>query len=318
MGQLVMAWGLGLPYFSIAPTRPLKILHFCGEDDEVTLGQIREGFLENSEALTGKAITASVLDLLDENLETDFSREFAGNAFIAHLEKCLTENPVDLVVINPLLSFVGGNIVECASDFLRGGLMPVLQEHNCTALIAHHTPKLVADSWEKMDLTYSGIGGGEIANIPRTIITLAPTKVKGLCMLHVSKRVFTGWRNGDDMFTDCFYIKRTDDPSRPAWLPVSHDDAEAIIPASKQGSAGNGGGNRKKLTARHVTDALATGDLARLALIENLVENYSCSDRTARDAITSARLSGHITEYKEVPPSGGRALIWYKNERETS
>ena len=317
MGQLVMAWGLGLPYFDIAPARPLKILHFCGEDDEVTLGQIREGFLENSEALTGKVLTASDLDLLDENLETDFSREFAGNAFIAHLEKRLSEKPVDLVIINPLLSFIGGNIVELASEFLRGGLMPVLQDHDCTALIAHHTPKLVADSWEKMDFTYSGIGGGEIANIPRTILTLSPTKVKGLCMLHVSKRVFTGWLDGDFKFSDCFFIKRTDDPSRPAWLPVSHDDAEAIIPASKQDSAGNKCG-KKKLTTKHITDALATGDMARLALIEHLQYNFSCSDRTAKEAITSARLSGHITEYKVVPPSGGRALIWYKNKGETS
>ena len=318
MGQLVMAWGLGLPYFGIPPARPLKILHFCGEDDEVTLGQIREGFLENSEALTGKALTASDLDVLDENLETDFSREFAGDAFITHLEKRLAEKPVDLVIINPLLSFIGGNIVECASDFLRGGLMPVLQDHDCTALIAHHTTKLVADSWEKMDFTYSGIGGGEVANIPRTILTLAPAKVKGLCMLHVSKRVFTGWLDGDFKFSDCFFIKRTDDPSRPAWLPVSHDDAEAIIPASKQGGAGNGGGKGKKLTTQHVTDALATGDMARLALIVFLVENYSVSDRTVKDAINDARLSGHITEYKEVPPSGGRALIWYKNKREAS
>jgi hypothetical protein len=32
-------------------------------------------------------------------------------------------------------------------------------------LFAHHTTKLSKGSWEQMDFTYSGIGGGEVANV---------------------------------------------------------------------------------------------------------------------------------------------------------
>lgn len=56
----------------------------------------------------------------------------------------------------------------------------------------------------------------------------AATKTKGLHCLHVNKRKTTGWKDNDGRFTDRYYIKCTDTPFRPAWLPVTHEQAEEI------------------------------------------------------------------------------------------
>jgi hypothetical protein len=265
--QASMAWALGLPFLGIKPARPLRILHFIGEDDESTLGQCREGFLENAVATFGRKITLAEIASLDDMVRTDFSRQYTGNGFIARLERILADEPADLVQINPLLSFIGGDIVKEASEFLRGGIMPIMQRHRAACLIAHHTCKLTKASWEEMDFTYSGIGGGEVANVPRSILTLAPTKAKGLHALYVSKRPTTGWKDDDDKSTDHIFLKRTDNPARPAWLPVSHEDAEAMI--GEQSPAGDSG-RSKKASADHIVQAVRMGAMARPALLAQI------------------------------------------------
>lgn len=306
-GQAAMALALGLPWMGIRPPRPLRVLHFVGEDDHSTLGQIREGFLEHSRALTGRQLTHADLQPLDDMLRTDFSRQFIGNAFIDHLDKMLIEEAADLVLINPLLSYIGGEIVGDASLFLRGGLMPVLKNHRAAALIAHHTTKLSKGSWEQMDFTYSGIGGGEVANVPRSILTLAPTKTKGLHALHVNKRTTTGWKDDAGRYTTCYYIKRTDNPSRPAWLPVGHEEAEELmgqVPAAR-GNAGS-----RKIAPQHVVEAVATGDMQRKALLEQLCRDHRCGERSAATAYAEAKELGLIDTYAERNPAGGRATFW--------
>jgi hypothetical protein len=304
LGQAAMALSLGLPWMGIQPAKPLRILHFVGEDDRSTLGQIREGFLENSRALTGRQLTRDDLLPLREVVRTDFSRQFIGHAFIDHVDQMLRDEPADLVLINPLLSFIGGEIVKDSSEFLRAGLMPVLQAHRAGVILAHHTVKLSKDSWNQMDFTYSGIGGSEVANVPRSVLTLAPTKTKGLHSLHVSKRQTTGWRDDHGRTTDRCYIKRTDNPSRPAWLPVTHEEADELQSQAK----GNTGA--RKIEPKHVVEAVTTGDMQRKALLEQLCRDHRCGVRTAQSAYDAAKHLGLIDTYSEKNPRGGQAITW--------
>ena len=307
MAQASIAWGLGLPWLGIEPTRPLRVLHFVGEDDESTLGQCREGFLENAVATHGRRIEADELAKLDDMVRTDFSRRFTGKAFLATLDKMLTDEPADVVMINPLLSFIGGEIVQEASEFLRVGLMPIMQKHRAAAMIAHHTCKLSRASWEEMDFTYSGIGGGEVANVPRSILTLTPTKAKGLHRLIVAKRQTTGWKDGDDRFTDHIFLKRTDNPTRPAWLPVSHEDAEAMIEDGAQAK-----GRKQKFEGLEfdVVEEVTTGATNRQALMATLIRVHGCGASKARDAINKARSQGLVAEFTEKNPKGGKPVLW--------
>jgi hypothetical protein len=314
MSQASMAWGVGLPYMGIRPARPLRILHFTGEDDDVTLGQCREGLLEHSEAITGRQLTLADLAPLDSMLRTEFCREHVGPRFHTHLARLLREHPADLVIVNPLLSYLGGEIVACASEWLRAGLMPTLQTHNCAALVASHTPKLSKDGWDNTDDTYSAIGGGEMGNIPRTILTLRPTAADGLSVVKVSKRQTTGWKDAEGNFTTSYFVKRSGNPERPAWLPVDSDEAQELLDASK-GNGGSAKGNRKA-TVEHVTSALATGDMQRQALIDWLMRECKCSDRPAREAIEQALQDGLVRTYTEASQAGGKPRRWFALNRE--
>ncbi len=307
--QAPMAWGIGLPYLGIKPPRPLRILLFSGEDDETTIGQIREGFIENSEALTGRKLSARDLEPLDRNLRIEFAREYVGPRFHSHLAGLIKSDPVDLVIINPLLSYVGGEIVAMASDFLRAGLMPILQEHGCASLIAHHTGKMAKDGWENTDDTYSAIGGGEMANIPRTILTLRPTPADGLFVLRVSKRQTTGWKDSDGRFTNSYFVRRTNDPTRPAWLPVESDEAEEMLGEAKGKSTK---GREKKVKLEDVLSPLRTGDMERQALMEWICRKTGCSDKTAFKAIDAAGRDEEIESYFQPNPNGGKAVKWFK------
>lgn len=308
MIQMSIAWALGLPYLGIRPARPLRILLFSGEDDGVTIGQCREGFLEHSEAITGVALTAADLDKLDGMIRTEFAREFVGERFHGHLVKLLADFPADLILINPLLSYLGGEVVAVVSTWLRSGLMPVLQAHNCAALIAHHTPKMGKDSWDNTDDTYSAIGGGEVANIPRAILTLKPTPVEGVSVVTVSKRQTTGWKDGAGKYAAKYFVRRSENPSRPAWIPVEHDEAHDLIGDSK--ASGNGGKSAKKVTSAHVVDALRPGPTQRQALIERLMKACRCTEKPAKNAIRDAEADELISSFNEPNPRGGNAYKW--------
>jgi hypothetical protein len=310
MIQAAMAWALGLPYFGIRPPQPLRILLFSGEDDRVTLGQCRAGFLEHSEAITGQKLTAADLEPLDSMLRTEFSREYVGERFHTHLARLLTESPADLVIINPLLSYVGGEIVACASNWLRAGLMPVLQQHDCAALLAHHTGKMAKDGWDNTDDTYSGIGGGEVANVPRTILVLRPTTTDGLSVVKVCKRKTTGWRDAEGNFTTSYFVKQSSDPERPAWIPVPFAEAHELVSGSK--TTHGGGNNRRKVTPAHVVEALAGGPMNRQDLIASLRRKCDCSEKPAKEAIDSAEFDELILSFTEKNPNGGNPIKWFR------
>lgn len=312
--QAAMAWGLGLPYAGIAPRRPLKILLFSGEDDGVTMGQCREGFLEHSEAITGRKLTAKDLEPLDRMLSTEFSREHCGLHFHAHLAERLTEEARDLVMINPLLSYVGGEIVACVSEWLRAGLMPILQAHDCGALIAHHTPKLAKDGWENTDDTYSGIGGAEVANIPRSVLTLRPTAAPGLSVLNVSKRQTTGWKDDEGNYCPRLFLQRTDNPERPAWLPIGTEQAGDMIAEAKPARNDKGGASRK-VQPGDVAEIVRHKPTTQQDVIARLIGLRGCKERTAREAITEAMLVD-VESFDERNPKGGKPIKWLRMKPE--
>jgi hypothetical protein len=303
IGQLAMAWALGLPYFGIKPARPLRILHYVGEDDESTMGQIREGFLAHSLAITGKQLTAKDLEPLDEMLATQFDRSAIGKHFIAEMKNDIEAFKPDMVFINPLLSYIGGDPVKEATDFLRGGIMPVLAANKCAALIAHHTCKLHRDSWESMDPTYSGIGGSEMANVPRIVLTIMPAG-EGVIRLQAGKRTTVGWKDEQGKYRDHAYFRRTDNPTRPAWLPMSYEEGETR-PEKAEGA------RRKKVSTADIVDILKNGDRLKAAVMDDLMAT-PCGHTTARDVIKHALQLEEIFEWseKKKPAHGGSPRKW--------
>ena len=143
-----------------------------------------------------------------------------------------------------------------------------------------------------------------MANVPRSILTLVPTKTKGLHCLHVSKRPTTGWTDDEGSFTDHLYLRRTDNPSRPAWLPVSHEEAAELM----KGSAPEV--RTKKVTPQDVVDAVATGAMDRQSLLAKLRRERKCSEKTAKDAIRDAREDEIVSTFNRPNPKGGKEILW--------
>jgi hypothetical protein len=265
--------------------------------------------LEHSQAITGHRLTAQDLAPLDSMLRVEFSREHVGLGFHVHLSGLLREAPADLVIINPLLSYIGGEIVSSASQWLRAELMPILQKHDCACLIAHHTPKMSKDGWDSTDDTYSAIGGAEIANVPRAILTLRPTAADGLCVLKVSKRQTTGWKDGAGAYVSTYFVKRSGNPERPAWIPVDNDEAAELMAAC--GQSGSTGKGSRKVTAANVIAAVETGAMQRQSLIDWLCRTcHPCSSKTASTAILEAEAAGVIVSFPEANPNGGKPIKW--------
>lgn len=304
--QAGICWGLGRSYFGISPSRPLRVLLLSGEDDEVTIGQCREGLINHAEVITGGSIRREDLEELSESFTTDFSREHVGDDFHRRLRSCLEAREYDIVIINPLLSYLGGDVVKEVSAWFRTRLIPILQEFQVGAFVIHHTNKMAKDSWNSTDDVYSGIGGGEVANNPRCVLTLRPTKNEDLFVLKVGKRQTTGWKDSEGKFTDSYFVTRSGDPCRPAWIPAPHDVAAEMCAAAKAGGA------RQKCGVQDVLEVLESGEVARPELLRKLQARCDCGESTAKNALNEARDTGKIVEREEKNPNGGRNCVLFR------
>ena len=129
-----------------------------------------------------------------------------------------------------------------------------------------------------------------------------------LSAVNVAKRKTTGWRDEGGDFVPHYFVRRSCDPERPAWIPVAHGEALARIAAGK--AAGGSVGGRRKVTVTHVVEALTDGPMCRQDLIAHLMCVCSCSDRPARGAIRDAEDDEVISSFTADNPRGGNPIKW--------
>ena len=307
-------WALGLMCLGIKPKKPLRIVLFSAEDDRTTLGQIREGALEHAKQITGREVTPADLEKMSGMLLIDFSRKFAGDAFFERrLEPLIKKFKPDLVIVNPLVSYLGGEPVAVCGRWLRENLGPLLQQYNCGALIFAHTPKLNAETRQTLDPTYSAIGGSEMGGVPRGIITMMPTSSEDVCMLVAAKRKTTGWKDAEGNRSDKYLVKRSGNPERPAWIPLPPAEATEFAQAERESK-----GRQKKVTERDVAEIVRAardsghGTMSRQELIKAIRQSHHASGSTAERAIDAALKAKSIKVAKTAPtPRGGQPTVHY-------
>jgi hypothetical protein len=130
--QAGICWAIGRPCFGIAPQRALKILYIQAENDEGDLCEMRDGVLENLE------LSEDERKLLARNFICAHECSRSGAAFGAEvLEPLLQEHSPDLVILDPALSYIGGdaNKQEVVGGFLRSVLNPLLVAHDCGVVV---------------------------------------------------------------------------------------------------------------------------------------------------------------------------------------
>ena len=202
--QMALNFTLGKPVFGIDPHCPRKVLLIQAENNDIDLS-------EPFHSITKKLnFTVMENETIDEKLYFLSEDSSSGAKFVELLDAVCTEAKPDIVIIDPLLSYVGGDISrqEVCSDFLRNKLNPVVHKHNFGLIIMHHTGKPPKDKsiLNVSDMAYMGIGSSELTNWARAVSVVVQNKDDNSVyeFIHTKR----GHRSGAEVKT---YIKHSTD-----------------------------------------------------------------------------------------------------------
>lgn len=116
---------------------------FGSEDDEGDLHEIVFG------ACAGYKFTAEQAATALANCTYYHYTKHSGAIFLRSvLDKVLERDKPDLVVLNPFQGYLGGSIhdTELTTTFIRNTLLPIVEKHNCAAMLVHHTRRRISET----------------------------------------------------------------------------------------------------------------------------------------------------------------------------
>lgn len=202
--QFVLSMFHAQPFSGLDAWRPLRswIIQSEDSDDRISIDRedIIAGFVAADVAELGEPVReereAYWREAVDATMFVDFTG-LTGSTFLdalngrlALVQTSIGDSAVpDVIVINPLLDFLGGdmNRQDVVSGFLSGGmtgqaketrgLRSILREYKIGALIVHHTPKPPnpkdLQAWLKSPTPeYQAAGSSYITNWGRSFITM--------------------------------------------------------------------------------------------------------------------------------------------------
>ena len=200
-----------------------------------------------------------------------------GAEFLKALEEELamtkTADLPDVIILNPLLDFLGGDMCsqEVASAFLSGGklngthtkgLRAILKRYAVGALIVHHTGKPPSENelkgWIKSAMPeYQAAGSSYITNWGRSFITMM--KVPGMS----NAVMLTAGKNGGGL----------------KWEIIGGAQRRFLVWSDAPSVAGDG-------SRRHFWAEPSEGE--KMAILSNLGLQSAEADKAAKDALTLA------------------------------
>jgi hypothetical protein len=167
-----MKWASGEAWFGVKPVRALKVAYIQAEND----------IADQHDALKGAAQMTFGKENWERGLRSVdmlFFRETVrtGTDFATMLRRLVRKTKADLVYIDPLLSYMGGNPadIEVCANFTRHLLQPIMMETGVVLVLVHHFPKPKGkdDKPESVaDLAYSGFGSSDLTNWAREVIVM--------------------------------------------------------------------------------------------------------------------------------------------------
>ncbi len=300
-------WAAGAPWHGIKPKRALKVLVIQAENDEGDLTEMGAAALET---LAGYFAPAEI-ENAKSNLTFIHQAELTGERFAIWLEEIVRESGCDVVFIDPLLSYAGGDISkqEVASQFFRGACQPILRKTGVVMIFVHHTGKTSSDTrsranWVQSDFQYIGMGSSELSNWPRATACILPVPPhKGVFRFMLTKR---GNRAGmtskfSSLPVDEIFLAHS--AVGLGWCEVEKPEAE---PAKS-------GGRKRTLTDDDVLKAIGhpSAMVAKDRLVAELMSTFSVSDRTVRNILNNLSQKGLIEIAKSEPRPGGGPPVHY-------
>jgi hypothetical protein len=231
MASMALHQAVGLPWCGLTPVRPLRQLIIQAENDDGDIAEMVKGAL----AAVRRDWTKDQYKLANEHIRFCKITSETGERFCQTLERQIRFHKADIVWVDPLLSFVGGDISkqDVASEFLREWLNPVLERTGAAVVFLHHTGKPSTDpksraGWSNSDFAYLGFGSSEITNWARAVVILSETKEpKTYKMIFAKRGSRAAVKNSAGAETDTIFIRQATEGI--SWSqcaePVTEDDA---------------------------------------------------------------------------------------------
>lgn len=185
--QMVVCWCIGRDFFGIKAKRPIKALFIQAENDMGDMSETAKGIA------VGMKLTPAEIELLDENLDIHHDNTHTAHAFLNVLSQLASQGKRDLILVDPLYTYVGGDLVkpEVIASFCTEGINPIARANGLAVIFMHHVPKPPTDKAHERkgrDRAYAGAGHANLTNWTRAYADLNPIQDTDLFEFNISKR----------------------------------------------------------------------------------------------------------------------------------
>jgi hypothetical protein len=232
--QLATHFACGKPCIGFEPKRAFNILVIQSEDSDNDIAIMRDGALS--------LLSDQEKEMVYKNIVFVRLRGSAGKEFLSALDNYCNEHDPDIVFVNPLLKYYGGDPMNPreVTEFLNE-LEPLLEKHNCGLVLVHHTTKPNPQSKPiPFDSSNAGFGSVVWSNSVRDTIAIRKAKVPGYYELATGKRSSKwGWNNR--------FIQRSAMVTLPYWRDVDANTVKELVAADKTKSKDTTKKNREAL-----------------------------------------------------------------------
>jgi RecA-family ATPase len=294
--QMAMSWACGRELFGIPAKQPLKMGVLQAEGDVGDMAQSFQG------VMSGMRLNNDEKAMVRQNLHFFNESSKRGNDIIQLARKIIVRHKLDVIVLDPLMAYIGGNINDNVdvTNFCRGLLEPMLKETGCIAILIHHEgkpkAKEVTDGQTFSDIMYSGTGGAELVNYVRAVLNIRrESKDQPVFSFMLSKRgKEAGMRTPDGKPTLTLKLKHADD--RVFWEVAPLAGGFELLKVGQQ--------------FRHFE---SKPKVSRGALIEELISDHKLN-RDQAESLIKAMVTNGIMEPRKV----GAALYYQGTKYEAS
>ena len=291
--QQDILWACGREAFGIVPAKPLRILGIQAENDDGDMSEMAGGVMHG-------------LELTDEDIKavrerTLYLRWFcSGLGFLKKLDKALAQahrngKPFDLVRIDPLHAFIGGDVrdTKLITEFCRNGLNPILFRQGCGSVVNHHTPKINYTSRPKMEgpeWIYAAAGCADLANWAREVLVLTDAdEAGGVFRLIPSKRWRRiGWRDAEGIIERERFFAHAPHGGGICWLPATPEQlagARARQGSGKPSALLKIASMDASVLHAHAARIVEAGPLVATDFKAGVMREFRINERDAREVV---------------------------------